>query len=48
MDIVHSYRAAVRGYHNFYDSFAVKTVRKNGETVGHLPRELSRVTLFFR
>ena len=47
MDIVHSYRAAVRGYHNFYDSFAVKTVRKNGETVGHLPRELSRVTLFF-
>ena len=21
---------------NFYDSFAVKTVRKNGEAVGHL------------
>ena len=24
---------------NFYDSFAVKKVCKNGDTVGHLPRE---------
>ena len=31
---------------NFYDSFSVKTVCKNGKTVGHLPRELSRVTIF--
>ena len=23
---------------NFYDSFAVKTVHKNDETVGYLPR----------
>ena len=31
---------------NFYDSFAVKTVRQNGETAGHLQRELSRVIIF--
>ena len=32
---------------NFHDSFAVKTVRKDGENVGHLLRKLSRVTTFF-
>ena len=32
---------------NFHDSFAVKTVRKNGENVGHLLRKFSRVTIFF-
>ena len=32
---------------NFYDSFAVKTVHKNDETVDHLPRQLSRVRFFF-
>ena len=30
--------------YNLYDKFAIKTVHKNGETVGHLPREISRVT----
>ena len=29
------------------DYFAAKAVRKNGQTVGHLPRELSWVTKFF-
>ena len=33
--------------YNLYDEFAIKTVHKNGETVGHLPREISRVTNFF-
>ena len=32
---------------NFYDSFAVKTVHKNDESVDHLPRQLSRVRFFF-
>ena len=32
---------------SFYDSFAVKTVSKNGNTVGHFPRQLSWVTNFF-
>ena len=32
---------------NFIDYFAVNTVRKNGETVGHLPLELLRLTHFF-
>ena len=29
------------------DYFVAKTVRKNGHTVGHLPRELSWVTKLF-
>ena len=32
---------------NFYDSFAVNTVRKNGETLGYLPNKLSRVKNVF-
>ena len=32
---------------NLYDSFAVKAVRKNSETVGYLPRELLQITIFF-
>jgi hypothetical protein len=68
MDIVHSYTAAVRGFHyykqfwkpveneelrcfhekfNLYDKFAIKVVREDDKTVGHLPRELSRVTKYF-
>ena len=33
--------------YNLYDKFGIKTVHENGETVGHLPREISRVTKFF-
>ena len=32
---------------NAFDRFAIKTVKENGETVGHLPREISRVTKYF-
>ena len=32
---------------NPYDRFAIKTVTSNGATVGHLPKEISRVTKFF-
>ena len=32
---------------NLYDHFAIKTVSSDGKTVGHLPREISRVTKFF-
>ena len=32
---------------NPYDRFAIKTVTADGKTVGHLPREISRVTKFF-
>ena len=31
---------------NLFDRFAIKTVKENGETVGHLPREISRVTKY--
>ena len=31
---------------NFYDRFAIKTTSGNGTTVGHLPKELSRVTMY--
>ena len=30
-----------------YDRFAIKLVTLNGETVGHLPKELSRITKFY-
>ena len=33
--------------YNLNDKFAIKTVHKNGETVGHLLQELWRVTIFF-
>ena len=32
---------------NPYDQFAIKFVTLNGETVGHLPKELSRITKFY-
>ena len=32
---------------NPYDRFAIKTVTSEGTTVGHLPREISRITKFF-
>lgn len=32
---------------NAFDRFAIKVVKINGETVGHLPREISRITKFF-
>ena len=68
MENVHSFTAAVRGYHyyrrfwkpeekqklncmhelnNPYDRFTIKLVTLNGETVGHLPKELSRITKFY-
>jgi len=31
---------------NAFDRFAIKTVDENGEIVGHLPKEISRVTKF--
>ena len=31
---------------NAFDVFAIKTESKNGSTVGHLPREVSRITKF--
>ena len=31
---------------NVYDMFAVKTCDESGRMVGHLPRELSRITKF--
>ena len=31
---------------NVYDKFAVKTCDESGRMVGHLPRELSRITKF--
>ena len=36
-------------YHEFentFDMFAIKTCKSNGQTAGHLPREISRVTKF--
>ena len=36
-------------YHEFentFDMFAIKTCKSNGQIVGHLPREISRVTKF--
>ena len=36
-------------YHKFentFDMFAIKTCKSNGQIVGHLPREISRVTKF--
>ena len=65
MDIVHSYTAAVRGYHYYkqfwnpvkseelrcsheeFNLYDIKVIHQNGKAVGHLPRELSRVTKFF-
>ena len=32
---------------NAFDRFAIKTVSENGETVGHLPKEISRITNYF-
>ena len=32
---------------NVFDQFAIKTVDERGETVGHLPKEISRVTKYF-
>lgn len=32
---------------NVFDRFAIKTVDERGETVGHLPKEISRVTKYF-
>ena len=32
---------------NPFDRFAIKAVKENGEIVGHLPREISRVTKFY-
>ena len=32
---------------NPYDRFAIKTVTSEGTTVGHLPREISRIKKFF-
>ena len=34
--------------HNQFDWFAIKTVTSDGMIVGHLPREISRITKFFR
>ena len=68
MENVHSFTAAVRGYHyyrrfwkpeekqklncmhelnNPYDRFAIKLVTLNGETVGHLPKELPSINKFY-
>ena len=33
--------------HNPFDWFAIKTVTSDGMIVGHLPREISRITNFF-
>ena len=32
---------------NAFDRFAIKTVSKNGEIVGHLPKEISTTTKHF-
>ena len=32
---------------NPFDRFAIKTVNESGEIVGHLPKEISRVTKYF-
>lgn len=32
---------------NVFDQFAIKTVDERGEIVGHLPKEISRVTKYF-
>ena len=32
---------------NAFDRFTIKTVSKNGEVVGHLPREISTITKYF-
>ena len=32
---------------NVFDQFAIKTVDERGETVGHLPKEIFRVTPYF-
>lgn len=32
---------------NVFDRFAIKTMDERGETVGHLPKEISRVTKYF-
>ena len=68
MENIHSFTAAVRGYHyyrhfwkpkqgeelmcaheknNAFDRFAIKVVAQNGDTVGHLQREISRITKFY-
>ena len=31
---------------NTFDMFAIKTCKSNGQIVGHLPKEISRVTKF--
>ena len=32
---------------NAFDRFAIKTVKENGEIVGHLPKEISRITKYY-
>ena len=32
---------------NVFDQFAIKTVDRRGETVGHLPKDISRITKHF-
>ena len=32
---------------NVFDQFAIKTVDERGEIVGHLPKQISRVTKYF-
>ena len=32
---------------NAFDRFTIKTVSENGEIVGHLPKEISRITKYF-
>ena len=32
---------------NAFDRFTIKTVSKNGEVVGHLPKEISTITKYF-
>ena len=37
--------ACEREFDNYFDTFAIKVVN-NGETVGHLPRELSKIAWY--
>ena len=32
---------------NVFDRFAIKTTKENGDIVGHLPKEISRVTKYY-
>ena len=33
--------------HNPFDWFAIKTIKSDGMIIGHLPREITRITIFF-